>query len=523
MAVRNQNWYDLQAARRYPLDERSTGLDDNGQVIRDNILVDCHIRFPTTLGAYLYVQGITVAPALVSIVFGVANALEDAGGATIAAVTLPRTAPQNVNHEITPLRPGVAGWVVLGPGLAEEFVGRYTAPLQTVISQRCARPYRPLPIPTMGKLGLAANLEGIVNITAAAPVSARHEKLTINSTLVDAIVLRLDGELQGTNNPLQFFLGPCAERPESGTCPRPPIETINGMSPDCNGNITFVIDGFDALSYNDCGGVDIISHTGLAETCNALRDPRRELPNDDCNSSESLGDDYWYNPIDQIPPDVVIDEDLEEDAFSETCVTTPLCVDFSSGVAAHFVVRDGLFVFQSLFAPPVCGSSEELFDEHYVYTAADVVGRNITLFRNCSSSWIFNKTIKTQIALTGGGLRRNGGLLLNYVRGDTTTYLLALIDGNLNKVRLLRFNGTTFIEEYSANFQTFTDTWYELAVAPTQSGNNLVLNIAASSPTGAVSPVSFTVTLSNYGNPLGLVGLYSDRAYTYFNKFAIEG
>jgi hypothetical protein len=523
MAVRNQNWYDLQATRRYPLDERSTGLDDNGQVILDSILVDCHIRFPATLGTYLYVQGITVAPALVSLVFGVASALDDSSGTTIAAVTLPRTAPQNVNHEITPLQPGVAGWVALGPGLAEEFVGRYTAPLQTVISQRCARPYRPLPVPSMGKIGLAASLEGIVNITAAAPVTARHEKLTINDEQVDAIVLRLDGELPGTNNPLQFFLGPCAERPESGTCPRPPIETINGMSPDCDGNITFIVEGFDALSYNNCGGVDIISNTGLAETCDALRDPRRRRPVDECNSSESLDEDYWYNPLDQIPPDVVIDEDLEETAFTNTCVTTPLCVDFSGGTASNFVVRDGLFVFQSLLAPPICGSSEELFDEHYVYTAADFVGRNIALFRNCSSNWIFNKTIRTQLAFTSSGLRRNGGLLLNYVRGSTTTYLLAMIDNNLNKLRLLRFNGTAFIEEYSANFQTFPGTWYELAVSPTQSGSNLVLAVTASAPNGAVSPVSFTVTLSNYGNPLGLAGLYSDRSYTYFNKFLIEG
>jgi len=55
MAIRNQNWYNLQSTRRYPLDDISTGVDDAGAFIREDIIVDCHIRFPNTLGEYLYI------------------------------------------------------------------------------------------------------------------------------------------------------------------------------------------------------------------------------------------------------------------------------------------------------------------------------------------------------------------------------------------------------------------------------------------------------------------------------------
>jgi hypothetical protein len=518
MPVRNQNWYDLQANRRYPLDEQSTGLDDEGAFIRDNILVDCHIRFPSTLGNYLYIQGMTVAPALVSIVFGVADALSDTTGTTIAAITLPRTAPQSVNHQITPLQPGVAGWVVLGPGVAEEFVGRYAAPLQTMISQRCARRYRPLPVPTIGKVGLGAGLENIVNMTAQAPLSARHEKLTINGQEnCDAIVLRLDTEQQGDYNPLQYFLGPCAERPESGTCPKTPIETINGVVPDCDGNITLVFEGFEAYPYADCGGVDVVSNIGLAEACAPYGDPRARTPVDQC--SESLSD-----PFAQLPDaEEYSSETLPDGAYLGSCLVTPVCVDFSAGSTSNFFVQSGLFVFENVSGPPLCGlSSASPFTAHYTYTAANIVRRNIALFKNCPTSWALGKTISTELRLTFAGLRRNGGIVLNYLVGAQTTYLVAMIDGDTNQLRLLRFNGSSLVNEYSTNFPTAVGQWYNLSATPFSSGSGVSVTVAASVIGSLVPPVVFTSAVANYGNPIGLSGLYTDRAFTNFNKFIVE-
>ena len=88
MPIRNQNWYNANETRRYPLDENSTGRDDTGLEIRENIFVDCNISFSSALGACVYVQGITVSRGLVSVVFGAADADAPQSGYTVATVTV---------------------------------------------------------------------------------------------------------------------------------------------------------------------------------------------------------------------------------------------------------------------------------------------------------------------------------------------------------------------------------------------------------------------------------------------------
>lgn len=545
MAIRNQNWYDLQASRRYPLDERSTGEDDTGKALHEDILVDCHIRFPETLGQYLFVQGITIAPQLVTVVFGAAADLNDAAPVTVAAISLPRNTPQNVNHAITPLADGVAGWVVLGPGLDEEFTGRYSTPLQTLISPRCARPYRPLPIPSLGKLNLASSLQGIVTLSGQSPVTATYipatdaQALTVDGRPINAIIFKLEGEMQGFN-PLKEFLGPCGQRPESGTCPKPPIATINGISPDCTGNINLVFDGFSTAVFADCGGVDVISDTGLSEACAAQRDPRRRVPQDKCTpGTESIDDGTWYDPSTQLPdpptpPDVVSSESLPDDSVLAECALTPLCVDFQDGTAESFVVREGLFVFEFKPAPETCDplaslaeTPENEITDHYVYTAANVAGRNLALFKNCASDWATNKTISAELQITASGLKRNGGIVLNYLRGNSalgipTRYMTVLVDAAEGKLKLLRFNGTNFVIEYSAAMETVINTWYRVSATPVPVGAAVVLNISAEAIDGSVSPVAFNAAVNNYGDPIGQAGLLSLSSYTRFNKFTIE-
>ena len=521
MPVRNQNWYDLQATRRYPLDDRSTGIDDAGGVIRDDILVDCHIRFPETLGQYLFLQGVTVAPQLVTVVFGVSADLEGAEVLTVAAVSLPRTAPQNVNQPITALVDGVAGWVVFGAGLAEEFTGRYSTPIQTLVAQRCARPYRPLPVPSIGKLNLALALEGEVTMAANPPVTAKVETVSVDGEPIQAIVFRLEGTI-ADDNPLRTFLSPCAERPESGTCPKPPIETINGISPDCDGNINLVINGFEAYTFYPSGGVDIISDVGLEEACSALDNRRRRTPQDDCvPGSEGLG------VLAMTAAPLIEESETIDGDWPESYSTLPLCRGFLGGSAPEFVTKRGLFVFEERPAHAPCSGSVRNGGElapHYVMAAANVVNTNVSIFRNCASDWALDKTISTQLMLTADGVLRNGGLVLNYVDGPNvrTTYLVALIDAERHQVRLLRVRGKTVTEEHSAPFQTFLESWHYLSARPVLAGSSVVVTVEAGTP-GAPPAVSFSVPVSSYGEPIGRTGFYAHQAYTYFNQLTIEG
>lgn len=534
MPVRNQNWYDLQSGRRYPLDDRSTGIDDAGGPIEDDVLADCHLRFPSTLGNYAFVQSITITPALVTVVFGVAEELTDTEGPTIAALTVPKLSlSAGVNYTVQPLVAGVAGWVAFGQGVQEHFIGRYSTPAQTLISPRCARPYTPLPIPTLGKQQLATSLQGLISILGIPPVEAFYDEVTIDGNPAKAIVFRLMTQFNNTN-PLQTFLSACGERPESGTCPKVPLETINGVPPDCDGNINLLFDGFVALPFENCGGIDILSSIGLAEACDAAKPPPYRRPKDNCNpTSESAEDDVnWYNPINQIPPDVVESESLPDPGYSESCAVIPNCVEFADGTSgSRFNTVSGLFVYEAADAPYGCtmegAESSEVLTAHYTYAAASGVGRNIALFRNCQSDWAFDRTITTEINIGAGGLRRNGGIVLNYLQAVPylqipTRYIVALIDGETNKLKVIRVNGTGNVVEQETNLTVVPGAWYRLSVTTVDAGASVIINVTADPITVAVPSAALSVAISNYGSHTGLSGLYSDRSYTYFNLFKVE-
>ncbi len=242
MPVRNQNWYDLQEGRRYPLDDRGTGVSDSGDLIRDNIIVDCHIKFPADYGTYAYIAGLTVTGAIVSAIIAVAEDEAGTNARILGAVSIPKPIAVARNYLITPAMPGVAGWVAFGSGCAENFSGKYSNPKQTLILTRNARAYRQMPVTSIGKYGLPDTLADVVQIAASPPVFAEYKQITVQEKNVNAVVFSLRGEFEDADEqPLREFLGPCGSRPESGTCPKEPILTINGIKPDCAGNINLEV------------------------------------------------------------------------------------------------------------------------------------------------------------------------------------------------------------------------------------------------------------------------------------------
>jgi hypothetical protein len=351
MSIRNQNWYNLQSTRGYPLDEGGTLVDAAGVFVRNDIIVDCYIRFPSTLGEQMYVQGITVSAGLVTVLLGVTD------GTTVAVVSEPKPVTPYINYAVTGLVPGVSGWIVFGPGIVENFSGRYTSVAQTAIQTRNARPYRALPIPTIGKLGLTTALDGVVNLTASTPVTAKYETITAAGATHRAIVLRLDkSQISTTYNPLIEFLGPCGQRPDSGTCPKTPIETINGITPDCAGNINIEFTGFTAKNFTTCGGLDVLTTIGLADVC-AANEPKKpqDFSDDCCNPNSPVFDgitEYcWPDPSTNI--DLVVDQTTFNPDYS--CLLLPLCLDFAScDPSPYFEIRNGVFVPTKTDAPPLC-------------------------------------------------------------------------------------------------------------------------------------------------------------------------
>lgn len=503
MSIRNQNWYNLQSTRRYPLDENSTGLDDTGAFIRDDILVDCHIRFPNTYGKYVYVQGLTVSPGIVTVVLGVSQTLDNADSTPLAFVSVVQPVEQHINYEITGLKSGVSGWVTFGPGIETNFVGRYSLARQSFVAPRCARAYKPLPVPTVGKFGLQDALQGVVRILGALPVRVRYDEnagdvvksvagvKTPYKDNVSALVIELDPtQITKDYNPLRIFLGPCAQRPESGTCAKPPIESINGITPDCAGNINIVFENFNSVRpFADCGGIDIVSNDDLTAICDAANPGQRRTYRDDCcavdlevdtendligipmsqrtaqmtvktkdtnelwrladnlltwTSAESAEYCSWPDPTTAIP-DVVIDETTPDPTYPSVAI--PACVDFSTcNGATLFTTRLGAFVVRPAVAPEACPScaSADLTPDNInhngpaltvknVYAAQNSAAVNMATFNNSATDWALNKTISVELLIESSGLDRVGGLVLNYQKliamaGQTTAHQTQFVE-----------------------------------------------------------------------------------------------
>lgn len=546
MPVRNQNWYNLQSTRRYPLDDKTTGEDDSGLPIRDDIIVDCHIRYPSTLGKYLFIQGINVTPSLITVIIGAADSLTDTDCPTVAAVTVEKPAARYVNEPLTSFVAGLSGWITFGPGIETNFVGRYSTPMQTFLGLRNARPYTPLPVPSLGKDTVAEFLQGVVNIVAESPITAtyhaaytlpKYDPLTdeTNALPVQAIVFSTEAP-SAQFNPQTFFLAPCSQRPESGTCDKTPLERINGVEPDCEtGNINIVFGGgLAGLPFEECGGIDILTDLGLTLACNRVPDSEKKRKDDcPCESDNNDGTEYCWPEV----PDPEFDTCVDEPA--PTCAELPLCVSFYSCVDCEggepvtpdgFITTAGFFKNATIEAPPICCDGENpgtTLTPHSVWLSGNNAGLNLGLYRNCAGDWAFGRRISAELRISTGGLKQNGGVVFNHISVTEggrcrTKYFAAIVDAAASELQLYRFDGTLLIKENAIPISHIIGHWYRISVSVTGANGSASVEIMLHDITAGDQQVALLgVVVSDYEVVNGRAGVIANASATYFNKFEI--
>lgn len=537
MPIRNPNFYNLQSTRRYPLDDRATGTDDAGGRIKDDILVDCHLRWPSTYGQYAYLGGITVTPRLVTVTILAANSIDDPGDFTpLASVTLPQPVNEHVHYPVTALSPGVGGFLVFSD-VSEPFVGRYATPRQSLLAPKVARAYAPLPIPTLRKLGRVDGLEGVVRLLAGTDLEIVKETHEILGLEREALVIRLV-QLNASRNVLQVYRGECDNRPESRTCNKEGIESINDVSPDCDGNLNILFVGMTDAQVLDprddpevtcaqnslAAGVVLDQHVGISQVCQALH-PGRFTGHDYCapSSLSSLSSEA----LPEEPSEEDVPEDPEEPGSEPCGQELPVRYTFDAFSAADFETLTGNFVFESIDSPDEPGGDATPVS----YVAYDTSRRNAALLENCAAVPTVGVRVFTSLSFVDDGSRHNGNLILNYHLVDETSnprveYFVVSLDKNLGKVRLLRWGGTAFIEEYAAvvGAPLLVEDWYRLSVDIVQvDASNVALDVTVSGISDEDWPtISFSVMSHRYLPADGQFGIGSDRSRCRFSYLQIE-
>lgn len=122
--------------------------------------------------------------------------------------------------------------------------------------------------------------------------------------------------------------------------------------------------------------------------------------------------------------------------------------------------------------------------------------------------------------------------MFNYLPPATVpgspTYLVAAVDADRGTFMLLRYNGSTFVAEYTlllsaSNFVFDVTQWHKITVTPviTDGLPGATVQCELTDIAGN-QRVTFSVAISNYGAPIGASGIFADRAYAYFNTLTVE-
>jgi len=299
MPVRNQNWYDLNESRPFPVDDTATGLSDAGLRLPSGLIADLILKVPKTLGERAWLGAVTNTPHLVAITI---MSCDD----YFAVSSFTPMATLYVRKPIVPRRPytleaqypGVGGWITFGDEILDNmWWGKFSSPSQSLLHPSTVRAYQELPIPSVSSRGNATPLTGIVRLEGGNDIEivkecreipgyapdVLHQCEPTNGKLREVIVFRLRSERPDTAglgargyNVFEKYAGLCGNRPESENCGDPaPIESIAGVLPDCCGNITLNFSGCaivseiaEAVEFDYMGDpVAVTSYCGFVLDC----------------------------------------------------------------------------------------------------------------------------------------------------------------------------------------------------------------------------------------------------------------
>lgn len=556
MAIRNNHWYNLNEQRDYPVDDTASAISDDGLRLPSSLIADLRLRWPSTLGDYAYISAAAVTPGLVTVMIEVSETLHNSNTSTlIAGISVPKLGLiQGRTYILETFADNVGGFITFGSGSEENFSGKFSSANQTLLTARAARQIRRPPVPSMQVSQSATKLTGLVNLEASSPLVLSKETRVIEGVEFDnVVVFKLQQELNTATGESVFakFAGDCGRRTGSRTCPDPqPLETINGITPDCDGFITLDFKGCSVVGRNtsDCGVV-LDCGLGLSESCEPA-----PLPNLVTGELPSEVDPVIIPPTP--PPEPPVNPDISISESATTVLTFPYCDTFDDGVAYDFnAVGESLFGFiadespsefvccQGAASLPGGGCDEsqsvsggfeiiEVASSYGTVTRASGSRKNISLFTGDVQCLYREYQTHLKIVNPDPGVAdyywANGGILINYrtTSSGVANYHLAQLDVSNSKFGIYFFNGVSNVPVLEVDVNDVRqDDWYEISFqADPQSYTSVRLTAILNGVTDPSISVSMDtlVSTSQFGEDSGNAGLHSNRSNTYFSFWRID-
>jgi hypothetical protein len=305
MALFNNNWFNLNSTRRYPLEDSATGESDAGLDFPNDIIVDIRLRFPDSLCRYCSLSGVNISKSIVTVTIVGHSRLPESGSSSsygsqefypVAVISLPKPVIPGIPYRLSNFSDGVSGWIVFGEGVENTFSARFSESSQALISVKAAASYREHPVKSINILNSNVSLTGDVLLKSSGDLSVTIENRTIRGVGARKCVvfgLNSEGSLE---NLYQKYLGKCEIRPESESCNKVSVEYINNIAPDCDGNINLSFSGNGLVGQKIINSSNILGMAvelplGMAEACTKndyLPDNDGKLPNEYVDECEAI-------------------------------------------------------------------------------------------------------------------------------------------------------------------------------------------------------------------------------------------
>lgn len=567
MAVRNQNWYDLNESRPYPLDDTATGLSDAGERLPSGLIADLHLRFPAAAGTRAWLGAVTVTPTLVTVTILAADSVNSVGNFTpLAVASFTKAVVPRRQYPLDPQYTGVGGWIVFGDDIfTENWSGKFSTPAQSLLQPVTAKFYQALPIPSVGSRNNANPLTGIVRLQSGTdievvkecreipnyePGSPAEQCNELNAALRDVIVFRLRatrpaGAGVGVEdfNVFERYIGPCGSRPESLNCGDPtPIESISGVLPDCDGNITIDFSGCATVSevteeatldsdgeieaIDDACGFVIDCGLGLTDACitpDRLPSSDGKLPNDYDDLCESVTEiSITLGPEEEEDPGSAVLDEESASVAEEPSLPFSTVFPNSGDVASNFETAEGQFAFESAGEYGSLGASSSAM-------------KNVALYKDEFLA-AYRQLQATLTMRSSAGVIHNGGVIMDYrlVSGSTTRYQYWLADVDYSgsflgypMFRIAFFNGQNYTNYLSVPLagQLVLDAQYQITFSAWPNLNlenrhwlEATLVKLPSTEIASIGPLS----VPNFAADVGKFGLQAHRSITAFHSFNLS-
>jgi hypothetical protein len=534
MSKWNLHFHTQNEGRRYPLGDFTSGRDDAGLELPSDLLVDGRLAFPAALGSWLVLSSYVVTERLVSLTLQVVSDLDVATGfAPLAVLHIPQPVVEGRAYVVQSDIGGVGGWLVFGSGVRNRHGtrGLFSTGRQAAFSPRVAIPLESPPVTSLGKLGMATELTGLVRLRAEAPLEIVGEDRMIDDVLRTVAVVRLVDNPTETSL-FQRFAGPCGGRPESNTCGDPvPVELLNNVAPDCDGNITLEFSGCAVVASTDGHGVIVDCGIGLTETCV----PQQRLPDADGilpgEYDDSCEDPYASENSEDYETPEPAPEVSETPSYPTPSL--PYDVDFEDELASDFQVVSGLWSFGVTEDTSEDSEYSEEYANAFSYTTEGSYYtysvRNISLLGLDDSTLGRRVVVELQLLPAIQSGLHNGGLLINYRNavGSTrlTNFYLAEADYDRKRFHLSRWNGNALVPLVSAEAPALTlGSWYRLTVETAAVDlDTSQITAQLEGLTGTPLDITLGPLLTNQYHPdTGVFGLHTNRAATRFARLSLE-